>query len=165
MNAHAIVGPFTQDFNTAAIANQINQGNFAQLPIVDGRIHLNANQALYMYGGRKSLATAITDAGEFRTLGPNWGDMALFRRVRKVAGGTKTKQLLVITPVPNGIPAALRPYLIRVGSDRAETFSSIHGWMLKQTSRICPNDQPYAQTVFDNLGIAPEQPNNQPVRP
>jgi hypothetical protein len=137
MNAHAMVGRFTVNFNSATMANEINKHDFTNLitEILRGKITLDAGYALYLYGGRKSLLTAIAQLGAFRIVGYNEEQIALFRVSRPVAGGLKTKQLLVIAPVPDGIPKALRPYLVSLRQQETDT-SLQHDTILTMLSNL-----------------------------
>lgn len=130
MNAHAMIGPYTANFNTAAMANNINTHNFANLPIDGiGDIVLGPGQALYLYGGRKSLVTALSQFPNLRIYGPNWVRLVLFGTQRKASNRLKTKQLLMVAQVPRPVPNVVLQNQIQVKDDgifsRGELISTI----------------------------------------
>ncbi|SOD97803.1 hypothetical protein [Spirosoma fluviale] len=133
MKAYAMVGKYIENFNTLVVANQLRAAtdNFAQLPWDHSVIEIPSGNALFLYGGRTALLNALAPLGDGPILrvnrrAANWASikMALFRAERKVAGGTKIKQLLMLAPVPNGVPQGLQQKLVPIGG--SNTIDYIH---------------------------------------
>ena len=124
-----MIGPYTANFDTAAMANNINKHNFANLPIDGiGDIVLKSGQALYLYGGRKSLITALNQFPNLRISGVNWVRLVLFGTRRKTSG-LKTKQLLMVAQVPKPMPDVVLQNQIQAKNDgifdRSELIATI----------------------------------------
>lgn len=131
-----MVGNYLENFNTLATANQLRAAStdFAQLPWQNSDLTLANGQALFFYGGRTALLDALGQLDEFhRITADRWKQMALFRAKRKVAGGTKTKQLLMLAAVGDqGIPASLQNLVIPLDHPNSDTADSIRIRKLKQ---------------------------------
>lgn len=126
-----MIGGYTENFNTLAVANQLRAStdDFAQLPWDHYVIEIPAGQALYLYGGRQALLDRLAPLGgnpviRVNRRAANWAPitMALFRAERKVAKGTKTKQLLMLAPLPNGIPPGLNQRLVPIGGNNTVDY-------------------------------------------
>lgn len=131
MNAHAMIGGYTENFNTLAVANQLRAAtdNFAQLPWDHSVIEIRVGEALFLYGGRTALLDGLAPLGDPPVIrgnkrAANWAPikMALFRAERKVAGGTKTKQLLMLAALLNGVPPGLQQRLIPIGGNNTVDY-------------------------------------------